>query len=77
MDVVKILEILKEVFRRILLSKNENDKNKTVNILKECYEKDLYNSYDLIDISKNTDKEIDVNDFIKEDILEKEYDCFD
>ena len=72
-----ILEMLKDFFRRILLSKNEVDKNKTINILKECYEKDLYNSYDLIDISKDTDKEIEVNDFIKEEILEKEYDYFD
>ena len=77
-DFIKyILEMLKDFFRRILLSKNEVDKNKTVNILKECYEKDLYNSYDLIDISKNTDKEIEVNDFLKEEILEKEYDYFD
>lgn len=77
-DFIKhILEMLKYFFRRILLSKNEIDKNKTVNILKECYEKDLYNSYDLIDISKNTDKEIEVNDFIKEETLEKEYDYFD
>lgn len=77
-DFIKhILETLKDFFRRILLSKNEVDKNKTINILKECYEKDLYNSYDLIDISKNTDKEIEVNDFIKEETLEKEYDYFD
>ena len=77
-DFIKhILGTLKDFFRRILLSKNEVDKNKTINILKECYEKDLYNSYDLIDISKNTDKEIEVNDFIKEETLEKEYDYFD
>ena len=77
-DFIKhILEMLKDFFRRILLSKNENDKNKTINILKECYEKDLYNSNDLINISKDTDKEIEVNDFIKEEILEKEYDYFD
>ena len=77
-DFIKnILEMLKEFFRRILLSKNEVDKNKTVNILKECYEKELYNSYDLIDISKDTDKEIEVNDFIKEETLEKESDYFD
>ena len=77
-DFIKnILEMLKDLFRRILLSKNEVDKNKTINILKECYEKDLYNSYDLIDISKDTDKEIEVNDFIKEETLEKEYDYFD
>ena len=37
----------------------------------------MYNSYDLIDISKDTDKEIEVNDLIKEEILEKEYDHFD
>ena len=72
-----ILEILKDFFRRILLSKDEVDKNKTINILKDCYEKDLYNYYDLIDISKDTDKEIEVNDLIKEEILEKEYDYFD
>ena len=77
-DFIKyLLEILKDFFRRILLSKNESDKNKTINILKECYEKDLYNSYDLIDISKDTDKEIEVNDFIKDETLEKEYDYFD
>ena len=69
--------MIKDFFRRILLSKNEVDKNKTINILKECYEKDLYNSYDLINISKDTDKEIEVNNFIKDQILEKEYDYFD
>jgi hypothetical protein len=73
----RILEILKDFFRRTLLSKNEVDKNKTVNILKECYDKDLYNPKDLIDISKDTDKEMEVNDFIKEETLEKECDYFD
>lgn len=77
-DFIKyILEMLKDFFRRILLSKNEVDKNKTINILKDCYEKDLYNYYDLIDISKGTNKEIEVNNFIKDEILEKEYDYFD
>ena len=77
-DFIKhILEMLKDFFKRILLSKNEGDKYKTINILKECYEKDLYNSNDLIDISKDTDKEIEVNDFIREETLEKEYDYFD
>jgi len=77
-DFIKhILEMLKDFFRRILLSKNEVDKNKTVNILKECYENDLYNPSDLIDVSKDTDKEIEINDLIKEETLEKEYDYFD
>lgn len=56
-----ILEILKDFFRRILLSKEEVDKNKTINILKDRYEKDLYNYYDLVNISKGTDKEVEVN----------------
>ena len=56
---------------------NESDKEKTINLLKECYEKDLYNSHNLIDVSKNTDKEMVINHFIKEEILEKEYDYFD
>ncbi len=77
-DFIKhLLEILKDFFRRILLSQNEVEKNKTINILKDCYEKDLYNSYDLMNISKDTDKEIEVNDFIKEETLDKEYDYFD
>ena len=77
-DFIKhILEMLKDFFRRILLSKNEVDKNKTINILKECYEKDLYKASDLIDVSKDTDKEMEVNNFIKEETLEKEYDYFD
>lgn len=77
-DFIKhILEILKDFFRRILLSKNEVYKNKTINILKECYEKDLHKASDLIDVSKDTDKEMEVNNFIKEETLEKEYDYFD
>lgn len=77
-DFIKhILEMLKDFFRRILLSKNEVDKNKTINILKECYEKDLYKASDLIDVFKDTDKEMEVNNFIKEETLEKEYDYFD
>lgn len=57
-----ILKMLKDFFRKILLSKNEVNKNKTINILRECYENDLYNFYDLIDISKDIDKEMEVNE---------------
>ena len=52
-------------------------KNKTINILRECCENDLYNFYDLINISKDTDKEMEANELIKEEILEKKYDYFD
>ena len=48
-------------------------KKETINILKNCYKNDLYNSSNLIEISKDTDKEIEVNNFIDKEILEKEY----
>ena len=76
-DFIKhLLEIFKDIFRRILLSKDETKKKETVNILKECYDKNLYSSYDLIDISKDTDKEIELNNIIEKELSEKEYDFF-
>lgn len=45
-------------------------------ILKECYDNNLYNSFDLKEISKDTDIEIEVNDFINKESLEKDYDIF-
>ena len=47
-----------------------------IDILKECYENDLYNSSDLKEISKDIDTEIEVNDFINKESLEKDYDIF-
>lgn len=44
---------------------------------KKYYEKNLYNTNDLTTISKITNKEIEVNYLIKEEILEKEYDYID
>lgn len=35
------------------------------------FKKNLYNSYNLIKISKDTDKEIEVNNLINEEVLEK------
>ena len=60
-----------------LVRKSKEGNNLAFSTLIKAYEKDLYNSYDLIDISKNTDKEIEVNNFIKDETLEKEYDYFD
>lgn len=45
-------------------------------ILKECYNNDLYNSTDLKEISKDTDSETKVNIFINKESLEKDYDIF-
>lgn len=71
-----LLLILKEFFREILLSNDKKKKEKTVDILKECYDNDLYNSTDLKEISKDTDSEIEVNIFINKESLEKDYDIF-
>ena len=71
-----LLLILKEFFREILLSNDEKKKETTIDILKECYDNDLYNSTDLKEISKDTDSETEVNIFINKESLEKDYDIF-
>lgn len=71
-----LLLILKEFFREILLSNDKKKKEKTIYILKECYDNNLYNSFDLKEISKDTDTEIEVNDFINKESLEKDSDIF-
>lgn len=71
-----LLLILKEFFREILLSNDKRKKEKTIDILKECYDNDLYNSTDLKEISKDTDSETEVNIFINKESLEKDYDIF-
>ena len=72
-----LLLILKEFFREILLSNDKKKKEKTLDILKECYDNDLYNSTDLKEISKDTDSETEVNIFINKESLEKDYDIFE
>lgn len=73
----QLLEMLKDFFRQILLSKDEFNKKKIVNILKDCYDNNLYNSSDLLEISKDTDLEIEVNNYINKDSSEKDYDIFE
>ena len=69
--------MLKDFFRQILLSKDKYNKKKIVNILKDCYDNNLYNSSDLLEISKDTDLEIEVNNYINKDSSEKDYDIFE
>lgn len=71
-----LLLILKEFFREILLSNDKKKKETTIDILKECYDNDLYKSTDLKEISKDTDSETEVNIFINKESLEKDYDIF-
>ncbi len=72
-----LLLLFKEFFRDILLSNDKKKKEKKIDILKECYDNDLYNSFDLKEISKDTDAEIEVNDFINKESLEKDFDIFE
>ena len=75
-DFIKqILQLLKQFFKNILLSKNDN-KNDIINIIKDCYDNNLYNSTDLRDISNNTDYEEEVNNLINSKEVEKDYDIF-
>ena len=69
--------MLKDFFRQILLSKDEFKKKKTVNVLKDCYDNNLYNSSDLLEISKDTYLEIEINNYINKDSFEKDYDIFE
>ena len=71
-----LLLILKEFFRENLLSNDKKKKEKTIDILKGCYDNDLYNSTDLKEISKDTASETEVNIFINKESLEKDYDIF-
>lgn len=71
-----MLLILKEFFREILLTNDKNKKEKTIDILKEYYDNDLYKSTDLKEISKDTDSETEINIFINKESLEKDYDIF-
>ena len=71
-----LLLILKEFFREILLSNDKKKKEKTLDILKGCYDNDLYKSTDLKEISKDTDNETEINIFINKESLEKDYDIF-
>lgn len=71
-----LLLILKEFFRYILLSNNKKQKEKAIDILKEYYDNNLYNFVDLKEISKDTDSETEVKDFINKESLEKGFDNF-
>lgn len=69
--------MLKEFFREILLFNDKKKKEKTIDILKECYDNNLYNSTDLKEISKDTNNDIDINNLLNNEEFEKDYDIFE
>lgn len=73
--IFKIFQELKDYFRDILLSKDENKKEKAVSILEKCYKNDIYSSSEIESITKDTDSQIVDNDL--NESLEKDYDIFE
>jgi hypothetical protein len=52
-----VLKNLKKIFRKVLHIGNDEDKNLVVDEVSYCYDNELYNKNDLIDISKDTSEE--------------------
>jgi hypothetical protein len=52
-----VLKNLKKIFRKVLHIGNDEDKNLVVDEVSYCYDNELYNKNDLIDIGKDTSKE--------------------
>lgn len=76
MKIPKISKLHIEFVNGKNINFDKKKKEKTINILKECYDNNLYNSKDLKEISKDTDSKIEINDFINKESLEKDYDIF-
>lgn len=72
--IYEIFQELKDFFREFLLSKTNKGKEKIIEILKQCYENEIYNSIDIRDITKDTNVQIINNNLTKSE--EKDYDIF-
>lgn len=72
--IYEIFQELKAFFRDFLLSKINKGKEKIIEILKQCYKNEIYNSIDIRDITKDTNAQIITNNLTKSE--EKDYDIF-
>ena len=72
--IYEIFQKLKSFFRELLLSKNNNQKEEIIDILKDCYDNKIYDSIDIKDITKDTNIQIIHDNQTKS--LEKDYDTF-
>ncbi|MEE0699461.1 MAG: MobV family relaxase [Bacilli bacterium] len=68
----EIFQELKDFFREFLLSKTNKEKEEIIEILKQCYKNEIYNSIDIRDITKDTNAQIITNNLTKSE--EKDYD---
>ena len=69
---MQVLQVLKEVFRNILLFGKDNDKDIIINQIKDCYDNNLYNESDVRYIVNATSKERELTNYIEE----KDYNHF-
>ncbi len=60
-----VLKNLKKLFRKILHIGSKDDKDLVVDEVSYCYDNDLYNKNDLIDIGKDTEREEEIFDIAK------------
>lgn len=59
-----ILDVIKEFFRKLLKIGNEETKDEVVEQVKEYYDNKDFNSNDIYDIAKRTDKEDELFDYV-------------
>lgn len=57
-----VLKNLKKIFRKILHIGSKDDKDLIVDEVSYCYDNELYNKNDLIDIGKDTEREEEIYD---------------
>lgn len=67
-----MLQLLKGLFKKLLSIGTDKEKDLVSEQLKECYDNHLYSETDINDIVKDTSKEKELTNYIKE----KDYDYF-
>ncbi len=67
-----LLQLLKDIFKKVLFIGTDKEKDLVSEQLKECYDNHLYSENDISDIVKDTSKEIELINYTEE----KDYDYF-
>ena len=67
-----LLQLLKDIFKKILSIGTDKEKDLVSEQLKECYDNHLYSENDISDIVKDTSKAVELTNYIEE----KDYDYF-
>ncbi len=67
-----LLQLLKDIFKKILSIGTDKEKDLVSEQLKECYDNHLYTENDISNIVKDTSKEVELTNYTEE----KDYDYF-